>query len=363
MIFPPLEKGGWGDFLTSVNIVIAGFGRVGQAFARVVAEKRKYCRDRYGLDLVLRAALKSDGGILCSESLPLESVIDGTSGGLRGSVLWRPGLRFADVASAMATEPGVLVECTPSDLRTGEPGLTHMALALQNGWHVAAASKGALVVKYRDLMNVAAGQGVRLMASGAAAAALPTLDVGVGSLAGAQVLGIEGILNGTTNFILTRMEEGVTYAEALTEAQSRGIAEPDPTMDVDGWDTAAKLVIIGNAVIGAAFRLDEVAVSGIRDIATHLVPKAAEAGKALRLMGKCAKEDGTHPWKLEVGLALLDADHPLFGVRGTTKGVTFYTDTMGPVTVIGGRSDPRGTGAALLKDIIAIYAGSSRPQN
>jgi homoserine dehydrogenase len=151
------------------------------------------------------------------------------------------------------------------------------------------------------------------------------------------------------------MEGGVTYAQALAEAQSRGIAEPDPTMDVDGWDTAAKLLIISNSVMGTAFRLDEVGISGIRDIAPHLGPKAAEAGKALKLMGKCSKEDGTHPWKLEVGLVLLDGDHPLFGVRGTTKGVTFYTDTMGPVTVVGGRSDPVGTGAALLKDIINIY--------
>lgn len=260
-------------------------------------------------------------------------------------------------------EPGVLVECTPSDLQTGEPGLSHITWALENGWHVAAASKGALVLEFRKLNDLASRRGVRLMASAAAAAALPTLDVGVGSLAGAEVLGIEGILNGTTNSILTKMEEGVTYAEALADAQARGIAEPDPTMDVDGWDTAAKLVIIGNAVMGTGFRLDDVVVSGIRDIAPHLVPKAAEAGRALRLMGKCSKEDGTHPWSLEVGLALLDRDHPLFGVRGTTKGVTFYTDTMGPVTVVGGRSDPRGTGAALLKDIINIHAAPSGPRN
>ncbi len=252
-------------------------------------------------------------------------------------------------------EPGVLVECTPSNLRTGEPALSNITTALENGWHVAAASKGALVVKFRELRDMARQKGVRLMASGAAAAALPTLDVGVWSLAGAEVLGIEGILNGTTNYILTKMEEGETYAQALAEAQARGIAEPDPTMDVDGWDTAAKLVIISNSVMGTGFRLDEVAVSGIRDLAPHLGPKAAEAGKALRLMGKCSKDDGSHPWKLEVGLALLDGDHPLFGVRGTTKGVTFYTDTMGPVTVVGGRSDPGGTGAALLKDIINIY--------
>ncbi len=305
--------------------------------------------------------MKSDGGVLCADRLPLESLLEDQPGGIRGSVLWKQGLKYIEALDGM--EPGVLVECTPSDLRTGEPGLSHITWALENGWHVAAASKGALVLDFRKLNDLAAKRGVRLMASGAAAAALPTLDVGVGSLAGAEILGIEGILNGTTNYILTKMEEGVTYAEALADAQTRGIAEPDPTMDVDGWDTAAKLVIISNTVMGTGFGLDEVGISGIRDIAPHLVPKAAEAGKALRLMGKCSKEDRTHPWRLEVGLALLDGDHPLFGVRGTTKGITFYTDTMGPVTVVGGRSDPRGTGAAMLKDIINIYASPLRPRN
>lgn len=339
--------------MRTIPIVIAGFGRVGRAFGRVIADKGNFCRDRYGLDLVPRAALKSDGGILCGDRLPLESLLADAAGGIRESVLWKQGLQFADIIGDM--DPGVLVECTPSDLKTGEPGLSHITSALENGWHVAAASKGALVLRFRELKDLASKRGVRLMAGAASAAALPTLDVGIRSLAGAEVLGIEGILNGTTNFILTKMEEGVTYAQALVEAQSRGIAEPDPTMDVDGWDTAAKLLIISNSVMRTGFRLDEVWVSGIRDLAPHLGPKAAEAGKALRLMGKCSKEDGTHPWKLEVGLALLDGDHPLFGVRGTTKGVTFYTDTMGPVTIVGGRSDPGGTGAALLKDIINIY--------
>ncbi len=339
--------------MRSVNIVIAGFGRVGRAFGRIIAERADSCRERYGLDLIPRAALKSDGGILCEDRLPLETLLAVPTGGLRESVLWRGGLRFADIIENM--EPGVLVECTPTDLKTGEPGLSHITAALENGWHVATASKGALVLKFAELEELARKWGVRLMASGAAAAALPTLDVGIRSLAGAEVLGIEGILNGTTNYILTKMEEGVTYAQALAEAQSRGIAEPDPTMDVDGWDTAAKLVIISNSVMRTGFRLDDVAVSGIRDLPSHLGPKAAEAGRALRLMGKCSKDDDSHPWRLDVGLALLDEGHPLFGVRGTNKGVTFYTDSMGPVTVIGGRSDPGGTGAALLKDIINIY--------
>jgi len=339
--------------MKSVNIIVVGFGRVGRAFWKVVEDKRRVCRERYGLDLVLRAVFKSDGGIFRDTPMSMEPSIPGAPLRIQESPDWKPGLRVQNIIGDL--EPGVLVECTPSDLRTGEPGLSHLTAALEKGWHIAAASKGALVLKFKELAGLARRNGLQLKFSGAAAAALPTLDVGIQSLAGADVLGIEGILNGTTNFILTRMGEGMDSEQALREAQEKGIAEPDPTLDIDGWDTACKLLLICNAVMRTEFGLSEVQVEGIRGIAHELVIKASQLGKAIKLMGKCSKDEQDRPWKLEVGLALLDRSHPLYGVNETTKGITFYTDTMGSVTLIGGKSDPLGTGASLLKDIIGIY--------
>jgi homoserine dehydrogenase len=340
--------------MKSVNIIVAGFGRVGRAFWKVVEDKRKVCRERYGLDLVLKAVFKSDGGIFSETPISVEPSLPGAPLRIQESPDWKPRLRVQNIIADL--EPGVLVECTPSDLRTGEPGLSHLTAALEKGWHAAAASKGALVLRFKELAGLARQNGVQLKFSGAAAAALPTLDVGIQSLAGADVLGIEGILNGTVNFILTRMGEGMDSEQALREAQDKGIAEPDPTLDIDGWDTACKLLLICNAVMRTDFGLNEVRVEGIRGISKDLVIKASRLGKAVKLMGKCTKDERDHPWKLEVGLALLNPSHPLYGVNETTKGITFYTDTMGSVTVTGGRSDPLGTGAALLKDIIGIYA-------
>jgi homoserine dehydrogenase len=337
-----------------VNIIIAGFGRVGRAFWKVVEDKRKVCRERYGLDLVLKAVFKSDGGIFNDTPISMKSSLPGAPLRIQESPDWKPRLRVQNIIGDL--EPGVLVECTPSDLRTGEPGLSHLMAALEKGWHAAAASKGALVLRFKELAGLARQNGVQLKFSGAAAAALPTLDVGIQSLADADVLGIEGILNGTTNFILTRMGEGMDSEQALREAQDKGIAEPDPTLDIDGWDTACKLLLICNAVMRTDFGLNEVQVEGIRGISHDLVIKASRLGQAVKLMGKCSKDERDHPWKLEVGLALLNPSHPLYGVNETTKGITFYTDTMGSVTLIGGKSDPLGTGAALLKDIIGIYA-------
>jgi len=339
--------------MKSVNIIVAGFGRVGRAFWKVAEDKRKVCRERYGLDLVLRAVFKSDGGIFGDTPISMEPSFPGPPLRIQESPDWKPGLRVQNIIGDL--EPGVLVECTPSDLQTGEPGLSYLTAALDQGWHAVAASKGALVLRFKELIGLARRNGVQLKFSGAAAAALPTLDVGIGSLAGADVLGIEGILNGTTNFIMTRMGEGKDYEQALSEAQDKGIAEPDPTLDVDGWDTACKLLLISNAVMRTDFSLGEIQVAGIRGISHELVIKAGQLGKAIKLMGKCSRDEPDHPWKLEVGLTLLDPSHPLYGVNGTTKGITFYTDTMGSVTVIGGKSDPVGTGASLLKDIIGIY--------
>jgi homoserine dehydrogenase len=331
--------------MKSVNIIVAGFGRVGRAFWKVVEDKRAICRERYGLDLIFRAVFKGDGGLFGDTPLVIEPSLTGAPLGAQKSPDWKPGLRVQDIIGNL--DPGVLVECTPSELRTGEPGLSYLTAALDQGWHAVAASKGALVLRFKELIGLARRNGVQLKFSGAAAAALPTLDVGIGSLAGADVLGIEGILNGTTNFILTRMGEGMDSEQALREAQDKGIAEPDPTLDIDGWDTACKLLLICNAVLRTDFGLSEVQVEGIRGISHELVIKASQLGKAIKLMGKCSKDERDHPWKLEVGLTLLDPSHPLFGVNGTTKGITFYTDTMGSVTV---------TGAALLKDIIGIYS-------
>ncbi len=340
--------------MRTVNIVLAGFGRVGRAFARLAAEKSDLCRERYGLDPAVRAVFTSNGGALGEGPLPLGPYLGG--GGpedIKGAEFWRQGLR-PDIAFA-TIEPGVLVDCTPSDIKTGEPALSHITSAISRGWHVVAASKGALVLKFREITDLAAKRGVRLRYSGAVGAALPALDVGIPSLAGTEVLGIEGILNGTTNFILSRMAEGMEYDKAVQEAKDKGIAEPDPTMDVDGWDTACKILLITNAVLLTSFGLDDVQVEGIRGISHELIAKAAQLGKAIKLMGKCSKESREDPWKVEVGLALLDPGHPLYGIDGTNKGITFYTDTMGAITVAGGKSDPRGTGAAILKDIIRIY--------
>lgn len=335
-----------------IAVILAGFGHVGQAFFGLLQEKDESLRQRYGIALKLQALLKSGGGLMSDSGITSESFPDRPGQDMARSPLWRAGLT---VESALKNiEPGILVECTPSDIQTGEPGLGHIRAALRAGWHVITANKGPLAVDFKGLRDLARKNNVVLKYSAATAAALSTLDVGLHSLAGAEIQAIEGILNGTSNYILTRMGEETAYEEALREAQDKGIAEHNPALDVEGWDTAIKLLLIANSVVGLDLTLQDIKVEGITRISPELLGTTKQEGKAIKLVGRMTHAAGG--WKAEVSPVVIDRSHPLFGVSGTNKGISFLTDTMGAITVTGGRSDPRGAAAALLKDIIHIFA-------
>ena len=339
--------------MKTVNIILMGFGNVGQAFLRVAHEKKEFCRNRYELDINFYSIFELRGAIHSSRPLNTSEILEKYSSlsMLRKNPLWKTDLKLTSVLDSI--KPGVLVECTPSNIKSGGPGLSHIRHALDRGWNVATASKGPLVIDFRGLHEKAQKKHVALKFSGATAAALPALDIALYSLAGAEISRIEGILNGTTNYILTRMKEGVDYKEALKEAQSKRIAETDPSLDVSGLDTASKILIISNALLKADFTLDDMTVEGINAIPPYLLTQGRKKDRALKLLGILFKR--AEELRLEVRLTVIDSSHPLFGVDGTNKGIVFTTDTMDSITVTGGKSDPKGAGASLLKDIINIY--------
>jgi homoserine dehydrogenase len=339
--------------MKKINIALLGFGRVGRAFARLIQEKKEYCLNRYNLFIRIGVVLTSRGGLFLNpEKEDSRGFFDLVSGlKLEDFPSWRPGLDFGEVLQCRDID--VSVDCSPSNIQDGEPALGYTHSALDRGWHVVTANKGPLVVDYGGIRKKAAKNRVSLGMSGATAAALPTVDVALHSMAGGEINRIEGILNGTTNYILTRMNEGITYPAALQEAQQMGIAEPDPSQDVEGWDTAAKILIITNAVLGTVYTLKDIHVEGITNIPSELLEEAKKTGKKTKLIGRSIKEgDGG---ELATRLSLIGSSHPLFGVDGAQKGITFFSDTMDSVTVTGGKSDPRGAAAALLKDIINIF--------
>lgn len=342
--------------MTPVRIIVCGFGNVGRAFVQLVARKQPDLRKRYGLYPRIQAVVDVGGAAVAgADGLPPHRLVETAE--RRTPVenmadFGRPGVGAGDVLDAVGAD--VWVETTPTNLTDGEPARTHLAGALARGLDVITANKGPLVLGYRDLLERARSAGRHIAMSAAAAAALPTLDVGRICTAGARIEAVEGILNGTTNYILTRMgREGCDYATALVAAQELGIAETDPTLDVAGFDTRNKIVLIANQLLDAGLSLDDVETEGIAGIDREAITRAQAAGRVLKLIGSARRKGD----RLEVRVApeALEPTHPLAGVDFSEKGISFDTDTMGRITVTGGRSSPTGAAAALLKDLIHIY--------
>ncbi|MGD2295829.1 MAG: homoserine dehydrogenase [Candidatus Aminicenantes bacterium] len=330
--------------MLKINLILMGFGNVGKAFLNLLRQKENFCKNRYGLDLSFAGIFRSREALV----FPLPQ----KAGFIADKMSWQKRGALEEVLDNF--DPGVLVECTPTDSRTGGPGLEHIHLALDSGWNVVTANKGPLVVAYSPLMEKARQNDLALKISGATAAALPTIDVALQSLAGSEISRIEGILNGTTNYILTRMGEEFDFKTALNEAQAKGIAETEPSLDVEGWDTAFKILLLTNAVFNTSFVLDDVKVEGITKVDPSFALENRKKGKKLKLLGGMTRRG--EEFSMGVTLTAVGSSHPLFNVDYTEKGVTFETDTMSTITVIGGKSDPTGTAAAMLKDVINIYA-------
>ena len=320
-----------------VNVAIAGFGGVGRATAHLLLSRRERYRHVYGADIRLVAVCGSRSGLANADGLEADR-LDGLE----------PGLTGPDFVEASGAD--VLVEAGPSDFRTGGPGLEYIRSALAAGRDTIVISKGALVHSGRQLRDLAQASGAMLKLSGAAAAALPTIDLLDHSLTGCTVLGIEGILNATTNYLLDAMTaRGLGFEAALREAQAGGFAEADPRNDTEGWDTACKLLIIANFGLGAELVMDDVAVEGIQSITGADIEAWRAEGRVPKLVGSLAWEKDA--FRARVGITTYPLADPLAHVRGKNKAIRITTDAMGETVAIGGGAEPLATAAAALKDL------------
>ncbi len=334
-------------------IALAGCGRVGRMFLKLLQEKSRLLKEQYHLELKVVTAVDIFGAADDPKGLDIDKLVTASTSqvGISGYPGATPGMSGVEAISRTSAQ--VLVEAGPTNIQTGEPGLAHFRAALARGMHVVTLSKGPLVVAYPEISSLAKKSGVVLKFSGATAAALPTTDIALYALAGCKINRIMGILNGTTNYILTRMtRDAVPYEEALKEAQAKGIAEPDPSLDVEGWDTASKILILANAVMEANLTLKDVDIEGIAGITLERVKAARAEGKVIKLMGEaCWEGRGV---KVNVRPQTIPLEHTLAGVSDAVKAVHFETDVAGDLTVIGGRSDPKAAAAAALKDVINL---------
>lgn len=336
------------------RIAFIGFGTVGQGFAEILLEKKKLLRERYGIEYVVVAI--SDiikGSVYDINGLDLEKILDIVKAG-GGLDEYPSGIKGMDALETIReTDSNLIVEVTYTDVKTGEPALTHVRTALEEGKHVISTNKGPPVKAIEDLKKLADENNVFYGFEGVVLAGTPVFNLLEYCLAGNNIREIKGIVNGTTNYILTMMEEGMSYSDALKKAQELGYAEADPTGDVEGWDALGKIVILSNTIFDTNLKLEDVPREGITNITLDDVKSARDEVKRWKLIASAKiREDNTVEAK--VGPEKLPLEDPLAGVNNAVNALTFVTDELGSVTIVGPGAGRRETGFALLIDFINL---------
>ena len=336
-----------------MRLILVGFGTVGRgtveclrgaesAFAAAGAEPRLVAV----VDPVVGSVWR-DEGLDLAELLRCADEGEPLSGH-PGAV---PVGDLAEVLERAAAD--VLIEVTPTDLESGEPGLGHIRAALDAGLHVVTTNKGPIALAHADLDARARAAGVALRFEGTVMSGTPVLNLAAAGLADAGIRSLRGVVNGTCNYILSQMEGGAGYREALAEAQAKGYAEADPSGDVEGWDAAAKALILANCLLGANLALADVDRRGISSLGPDDVGAAAAQGKVWRLV---ARVDPTpEGWKASVAPEVVDCNDPIGALTGPGNLLVFDTEALGEVTISGPGAGRRETGHAVVADLVAIH--------
>jgi homoserine dehydrogenase len=341
-----------------LRISIIGFGTVGQGLAELLSTKRDLLQQKFDLDIALVSVANARSGFIYREDgLDIATLLQLAAARL--PLTAHPGVAHWENAleGLRSTGGDILVEATPTNLHDAEPGMSHIRVALSQGMHAVTANKGPGALAAYELFELARQHGVQLRMESTVMAGTPVISAMREGMAGASVHALRGILNGTTNYILTSMAAGQSYDEALADAQARGYAETDPTADVEGHDAVAKTLILAALIFGRSLKPGDVIRQGITTITREQVQQAIEQDKSIKLVASLhlqagdARQEGALEARVEpVALPLSD---PLARVNGVLNALTIATDTLSEVTIIGPGAGRAATGQGLLADVIA----------
>lgn len=324
-----------------------GFGVVGQSFVKLLLSHSTDLYNDYGIKPKVVACADNGGIITCDQGLDLDrllnvkkkkkSVIHYGTKGNRSEIL--------DVIENIDAE--VVIELTPTNIVDGEPGKNHIISAMKSGKNVITVNKGPLALEFPSLMELAEYNRIAFKFSGTVGGGTPILEFAKRCLKGDRIISFEGILNGTTNYILSKMYEGLNFSEALQDASEKGYAEKDPTLDIDGYDAVAKLVIASNFLMNMKSTMKDVRRHGIRDVKPSQVLNERKNGNAIKLIASC---DGKN---LVVKPKPVSMKDPIC-VDGILNAITFTCQHSGQQTIIGKGAGGMETASAILRDLIDI---------
>ena len=335
-----------------MRIILCGFGVVGQNFAKLLESRSDDLYARYGLKPRIVAVFDSNGSAIDTSGLNISKLIDVKK-------KYNSVKKYSDVKNETAgidiinnLDAEVLIETTQSNYKDAEPGMTHIVNAMKRGMHVISVNKGPLALAFPSLMEIAEYNQVIFRFSGTVGGGTPILDFAKNSLRGERIVSFDGILNGTTNYILTNMADGMSFDNALSDAKQKGYVEADESLDLDGLDAAAKLVILANWIMGMKVTMPDIKITGIRKIDSSDIKRAAEKNCAIKLVASCNKELNVAPKEITI-------DDPLC-VSGTLNAISFTSEHSGTQTIIGRGAGGTETASSILRDLIDIRNESTK---
>ena len=329
-----------------MRIILCGFGVVGQSLVKLFDSRSENLYANYGLKPRVIGVFDSKGSAVNSSGLDLRKLVEikkkfGTVKNYSDTKNTWSGIEMLNNIDA-----DVLIETTASNYKDAEPGMTHITTAMKKGMHVISVNKGPLALAFPSLMELATYNQVKFKFSGTVGGGTPILDYAKNSLRGERITSFAGILNGTTNYILSNMTTGLSFDEALKDAKDKGYVEADESLDLDGLDATAKLVILANWIMGMKVTMPDINRTGIRKVSVEDIKKAAKNNCAIKLIASCNKE-------LIVGPKEIPKEDPLC-VNGTLNAIAFTSEHSGTQTIIGRGAGGIETASSILRDLLDI---------
>jgi homoserine dehydrogenase len=336
--------------IPTYNLGIVGLGNVGSALVALLQRKRQELAERYGIEWqITGVASRRLGWLVAAEGFNPENLLAADFTQAEKAIDLAEWLRMAKLDA--------LFEASSLNAETGEPAITHVRSALESGAHAISANKGPVLCAYRALTELAAAKGLRFYFESAMMDGAPVFSLFREALPAIEVLGFRGVINSTTTVILEAMEAGKSFDEAIAEAQRLGVAETDPSADIDGIDAAVKVVEVANVLMGANLMLSDVARRGIRDITPGHLREAHQNGEAWKLVSRARRHrDGRI--KASVAPERLGLDDPLAQVHGASLLIAFETDIFKELMISERDPGPEATAYGMLSDFINAVRSS-----
>lgn len=334
--------------MNECKVIIMGFGAVGQGVANAISLKKDMIKQEHNVEVKVVAAADSSSSAICADGLDEQLLVSvkNDNGSLASYPEYGSDVCGIDVLDSV--EYDCLIEATPTNIEDGEPALSLTLKAFEEGKDVVTSNKGHLALFFKDVVSAAEKNNVQFRYEATVGGAMPIINFVKDTLSSCKISSIEGILNGTTNYILSRMaSEGSSYKDILHESQELGIAETDPTQDVEGIDAACKTVILANSLLGIDATYSDVDVEGISNITSQAIELAKKDGYLIKLIAEVS------PDNLKVSPRLVKQGSS-YDVNGTLNMATVHTDLAGDVTVVGLGAGSLETASAMLTDLISI---------